>query len=115
MHCRREKNNFSLLKKIIHYGGDVTCPNHSGYTALHSAVCEANLEIVKFLVEQGANIDKLDSHRWKPRSLAEQQGHEETMAFFKSSKEMKTISEKPETLSIGKFSSEPILSKTSDQ
>ncbi|GMI88592.1 K+ transporter 1 [Hibiscus trionum] len=110
-----EKNNLSLLKKIVHYGGDVTCLSHSGSTALHAAVCEGNLEIVKFLVEQGADIDKPDFHLWTPRNLAEHQGHEEIIAFFKSSKEMKTdqslksVPEKPETRSLIRFSSVPII------
>ncbi|KAE8669154.1 Potassium channel AKT1 [Hibiscus syriacus] len=109
-----EQNNLSLLKKIILYGGDVTCLSHTGYTALHAAVCEGNLEIVKFLVEQGADIDKPDFHLWTPRVLAEQQGHEEILAFFESSKEMKTnqsksIPEKPKMLSLGRYSSEPVI------
>ncbi|KAK8698444.1 hypothetical protein V6N13_114562 [Hibiscus sabdariffa] len=110
-----EKNNLSLLKKIIHYGGDITCTSHTGQTALHVAVCEGNLEIVKFLVEQGADIDKPDFHLWTPVNLAEQQGHEEIIAFFKSSKKMKTdqsivsVPEKPEMLSLSRFSSEPVI------
>ncbi|KAL4304629.1 hypothetical protein GQ457_10G016630 [Hibiscus cannabinus] len=110
-----EKNNLSLLKKIIHYGGDITCASHTGQTALHVAVCEGNLEIVKFLVEQGADIDKPDFHLWTPANLAEQQGHDEIIAFFKSSKKMKTdqsivsIPEKPEMLSLSRFSSEPVI------
>ncbi|KAE8698374.1 Potassium channel AKT1 [Hibiscus syriacus] len=113
-----EQNNLSLLKKIIHYGGDVTCLSHTGYTALHAAVCEGNLEIVKFLVEQGADVDKPDFHLWTPRVLAEQQGHEEILAFFELSKETKTdqsiksTTEKPETLSLGKFASEPVIRPT---
>ncbi|KAK8568692.1 hypothetical protein V6N12_007236 [Hibiscus sabdariffa] len=110
-----EKNNLSLLKKIIHYGGDITCASHTGHTALHVAVCEGNLEIVKFLVERGADIDKPDFHLWTPANLAEQQGHEEIIAFFKSGKEMKTdqsivsIPEKSETISLSRFSSEPAI------
>ncbi|CAA3033770.1 potassium channel AKT1-like [Olea europaea subsp. europaea] len=33
-----------------------------GTTALHTAICEENIEVVKFLMEQGANIDKPDVH-----------------------------------------------------
>ncbi|KAK8597857.1 hypothetical protein V6N13_095253 [Hibiscus sabdariffa] len=109
-----EQNNLNLLKEIIRYGGDVTCPRNNGYTALHVAVCEDNVEIVKFLLEQGADIDKPDVHHWTPRDLAEQQGHEEIKTIFESSKEMKpppimSIPEMQEPRYLGRFTSEPAI------
>lgn len=71
-----EQNSLNLLKEIVRYGGDVASPRKSGTTALHVAVCEDNTEIVRFLLEQGADIDKPDIHGWTPRDLADQQGHE---------------------------------------
>ncbi|KAE8677161.1 Potassium channel AKT1 [Hibiscus syriacus] len=84
-----EQNNLNLLKEIVQYRGDVTRPRHNGYTALHVAVCEGNIEIVKYLMDQGADIDKLDVHGWTPRDLAEQQGHEEIKTMFESEKKRK--------------------------
>ncbi|KAK8595655.1 hypothetical protein V6N13_000355 [Hibiscus sabdariffa] len=109
-----EQNNLSLLKEIIRYGGDVTCPRNNGYTALHVAVCEDNIEIVKFLLERGADIDKPDVHHWTPRDLAEQQGHEEIKTIFESSKEMKpppimSIPEMQEPRYLGRFTSDPAI------
>ncbi|KAL0426903.1 UNVERIFIED_CONTAM: Potassium channel AKT1 [Sesamum latifolium] len=52
-----EQNNLELLKEIVHFGGDVTKAKNNGCTALHVAVCEGNIEIVKFLLDQGANIE----------------------------------------------------------
>ncbi|GMJ07466.1 K+ transporter 1 [Hibiscus trionum] len=109
-----EQNNLNLLNEIIRYGGDVTCPRNNSYTALHVAVCEDNIEIVKFLLEQGADIDKPDVHHWTPRDLAEQQGHEEIMMIFKSSKEMNppsimSVQEKQEPHYLGRFTSEPVI------
>ncbi|TYH08055.1 hypothetical protein ES288_A08G284600v1 [Gossypium darwinii] len=109
-----EQNNLTLLKQIIYYGGDVTCPSHNGHTALHAAVCEGNIEIVKFLVEQGADINKPDVHHWTPSELAEQQGHEEIKAIFESSKELKTKTDQssmfvPEKQFLGRFTSEPVI------
>ncbi|CAL5360690.1 unnamed protein product [Camellia sinensis] len=60
-----EQNNLELLKKILYHGGDVTLPKINGSTALHVAVCEGNTEIVKFLLDQGTNIDKPDIHEQK--------------------------------------------------
>ncbi|KAK4257354.1 hypothetical protein QN277_006952 [Acacia crassicarpa] len=80
-----EQNNLNLLKDILKHGGDVSLPRHyDGITALHIAVCEGNIEIVKFLLEQGADVDQPDRNGWKPRALADQQGHEEIKAIFQS-------------------------------
>ncbi|XP_022749735.1 potassium channel AKT1-like [Durio zibethinus] len=109
-----EQNKLNLLMKIVSYGGDVTRSRHNGYTALHIAVCEGNIEIVNFLLDQGADIDKPDVHGWTPWDLAEQQGHEEIKMIFESSKEMKiqsimSIPEKQETRYLGRFTSEPVI------
>ncbi|KAE8654655.1 putative Nodulation receptor kinase precursor [Hibiscus syriacus] len=111
-----EQNNLNLFKEIICYGGDVTLPSSKGYTALHVAVCEGNIEIVKFLLEQGANIDKPDFQGWTPKDLVEQQGHEEIQNIFESTNKkkktlpIKSILEKKETSFLGRFTSKPIIS-----
>ncbi|XLS69373.1 hypothetical protein HN51_020396 [Arachis hypogaea] len=77
-----EKNSMELLKRICQYGWDVTQPTHNGTTALHTAVCEGNLQMTKFLVEKGANIDLQDATGWTPRTLADQQDHDEIKCMF---------------------------------
>ncbi|KAJ6435312.1 hypothetical protein OIU84_000491 [Salix udensis] len=62
-----ELNNLNLLKEIVQCGEDVTGTRNNGTTALHVAVCEDNTEIVRFLLDQGADIDKPDAHGWSPR------------------------------------------------
>ena len=92
-----EQNNLSLLKDIVRYGGDVTLVrNQNGTTALHVAVSEDNVEIVKFLLHHGSDIDKQDKEGWSPRDLADQQGHEEIKAIFASSAEAKPAVAIPE-------------------
>lgn len=98
-----EKNNLELLKEIVRHGGDVTKPRNNGSTALHVAVCEDNIEMVRFLLDQMADIDKPDVHGWTPRELADQQGHEDIQLIFQSFKETRT---QP----IGRFTSEPAIS-----
>ncbi|CAH2042189.1 unnamed protein product, partial [Thlaspi arvense] len=82
-----EQNSLELLEELVRYGGDVTHPKSNGCTALHVAVCEGNTEIVKFLLDNGADMDKTDNHGWTPRDLAEQQGHEDIKILFQSTKE----------------------------
>ncbi|XP_016495544.2 potassium channel AKT1 isoform X2 [Nicotiana tabacum] len=110
-----EQNNLNLLKKIVHYGGDITSPNINGSSsALHVAVCEGNVEIVNYLLDQGANIDQVDQHGWTPRDLAVQQGHEDIKLLFQS-KKLTTTQTIPEehpqsgVRFLGRFKSEPTI------
>ncbi|CAH9063616.1 unnamed protein product [Cuscuta epithymum] len=82
-----EQADLDLLKNIMKYGGDVTLLNSLGTTALHMAVSEENLEMVKFLVEHGADIEKPDVHGWSPRALAEYHGNEDIKEVFRSKEE----------------------------
>ncbi|KAI8569008.1 hypothetical protein RHMOL_Rhmol02G0245600 [Rhododendron molle] len=108
-----EQNNLDLLKDIINHGGDITLLNSLGTTALHTAISEENTEIVKFLVDQGADIDKSDVHGWTPRCLADYQGHEEIKALFQTMKDTgNQPASVPETQGVlyrNKYQSEPTM------
>ncbi|XP_072968740.1 potassium channel AKT1-like [Typha angustifolia] len=113
--CRAaEENSTKLLEDVIRYGGDVNLPRKDGSTALHRAVCEGNIQLVKFLLKQGADIDRPDCHGWTPRSLADQQSHEEIKALFEVKKALNrsssVINPKSAPLLLGKFNSEPVVS-----
>ena len=116
-----EQNNLKLLKEIIRLGGDVMRSKSNGTTALHIAVCEGNTEIVRFLLDKGADIDKPDFDGWTPRALAEQQGHEDIQLLFQSSGEPKNQSfiAMPEQRNgnqfLGRFNSEPTISPLSQE
>lgn len=78
------KNSLEMLKEIIHYGGKVTLPKRDGTTALHVAVSEGNVEVVEFLLDHGAEMDKADINGWTPRSLADQHCNQEIKALFQA-------------------------------
>ncbi|KAJ6820407.1 potassium channel AKT1-like [Iris pallida] len=84
-----EQNDLELLEKIIQCGGDATVPQHGQdrNTPLHVAVNEGNVEMARFLLDQGADVDKPNIHGWTPRTLADQQGHEEIVALFQEKRE----------------------------
>ncbi|XP_057537092.1 potassium channel AKT1-like isoform X1 [Amaranthus tricolor] len=122
------KNDFDLLKKIVHYGVDVnlstsistvlsnaefSIPIHNGGTALHVAVSEGNVKFVEYLLDQGANVDMPDMKGWTPRALAEQQGHEDIIALLqaKGGPKPQTVLQVPEELKyrVTRFTSEPNL------
>lgn len=113
-----EQNNLNLLKDIRRHGGDITLTNSLGTTALHVAVSEDNFDIVKYLLDQGANIDKPDKHGWTPRDLADQQGHIEIKAIFEAKGEPKAQSfvampiperQGSNVRYLGRFTSEPTI------
>ncbi|GAB4837568.1 hypothetical protein Ancab_002418 [Ancistrocladus abbreviatus] len=79
-----EHNDLDLLKDIVHYGGDVTLSKGSGSAALHAAVSGGNAEIVKYLLSQGAETDKLDASGWTPKTLADYHGNEEIKMMLQS-------------------------------
>ncbi|GFP92656.1 potassium channel akt1 [Phtheirospermum japonicum] len=112
-----EKNNLDMLKELVGHGGDVTRPkSNGGMTALHVAVCEGNSEIVKFLLDKGANIDAPDDSNSTPRTLAEGQGHANIKQLFESYKAGSnettvTISEERRAVRfLGRYKSEPTMS-----
>ncbi|KAL2897769.1 Potassium channel AKT1 [Bienertia sinuspersici] len=77
-----EQDNFELLKDVVRYGGNVTSAKGNGTTALHVAATQGNSTIVKFLLKQGADMDKSDLHGWTPRQYANHAGIEEIKALF---------------------------------
>ncbi|KAG6505943.1 hypothetical protein ZIOFF_031256 [Zingiber officinale] len=107
-----EHDSVQMLEEIVHYGGDVTAAKGDGTTALHQAVCDGNLAVAEFLVRHGADANKPDSHGWSPRSLAEQQGHEEIKALFDSVKQAASgadPSARTAAAPVRRFSSEPAI------
>ncbi|XP_014503345.1 potassium channel AKT1 [Vigna radiata var. radiata] len=78
-----ETNNLEIVKEIIERKGEVRESDSKLTTLLHAAVCEGNTEIVKYLIELGADIDRQDDVGLTARSLAEHQCHEEILNIFK--------------------------------
>lgn len=106
-----ERNSLELLEEIIRYGGDVTRPKSDGTTALHVAVSGGDAKIAEFLLDQGADVDTADANGWTPRSLAEQQGHEEIKVLFKAKGKNKSPNRSPQLLKrINRVPSVPYIS-----
>ncbi|KAG6405752.1 hypothetical protein SASPL_133346 [Salvia splendens] len=103
-----ENNDLDLLKEISCRDGDVTWPNHDGPQALHFAVCQGNLEMVKFLLDQGADLDVADENGLTSRELADQKGHDDIKELFAKS-DADEKSRPNGARFLGRFKSDPIM------
>ena len=63
-------NDLVLLTRYIESGVDFNMPDYDNRTALHLAVCNGHLNVVRFLVEKGkVDVNFLD--RWQSTALDE--------------------------------------------
>jgi len=60
----------SMVEYLISQNADVNAQSTAGYTPLHHAVIHRNFEIVKLLIENGADINIVDFGLQTPLSLA---------------------------------------------
>ncbi|XP_052830444.1 LOW QUALITY PROTEIN: protein phosphatase 1 regulatory subunit 12A-like [Octopus bimaculoides] len=52
--------------KLLARGVDINTANVDGFTALHQACIDDKIDMVKFLVENGADVDVCDNEGWTP-------------------------------------------------
>nr|XP_019939707.1 PREDICTED: protein phosphatase 1 regulatory subunit 12C isoform X1 [Paralichthys olivaceus] len=60
----------------------INCSNADGITALHQACIDGSMEIVTFLLEQGANVNQVDSEGWTPLHVAASCGYSDIADFL---------------------------------
>ncbi|KAM3864686.1 protein phosphatase 1 regulatory subunit 12C [Diretmus argenteus] len=60
----------------------MNCANADGITALHQACIDGSLEMVVFLLAQGANVNQVDSEGWTPLHVAASCGNLEITDFL---------------------------------
>ncbi|KAM9313827.1 protein phosphatase 1 regulatory subunit 12C isoform 2-T2 [Pholidichthys leucotaenia] len=60
----------------------IDCSNADGITALHQACIDGSMDMVTFLVEQGANVNQVDSEGWTALHVAASCGYPEIAEFL---------------------------------
>ncbi len=58
------EGELELVKKTALEVTNPSAANDEGITALHNAICAGHLEIVRFLVELGCDVNAQDSDGW---------------------------------------------------
>ncbi|XP_050231467.1 potassium channel KAT1-like isoform X2 [Mercurialis annua] len=71
----REKSEKFIGHNLMKHAADTDLTVDDGQKALHAAVCNGHIEMVKILLEGGASTNKPDSRGWTPKALAQQQGN----------------------------------------
>ena len=74
LHLAARSNHSDVVKfLLLECKADATAELASGRTCFHFAACNANVEIMKLLIEKSANINALDDENCTPLCLAIQQ------------------------------------------
>ncbi|KAF3331954.1 potassium channel AKT2-like isoform X1 [Carex littledalei] len=64
-----KRNDLETLKDLLKHGLEIDSVNHKGLTALRVALTEDNVEMVKYLVVNGANIEKANLRKWTSQKM----------------------------------------------
>ena len=96
------------VKELLDKGIDVNAANTYGATALASAADRGHLEVVKLLLERGANPNTQDTfYKLKPLSWAAQRGHMEIVRLLLD----RGATADPELLIGGIYGEQPAIVK----
>ncbi len=66
------KGHLATAKRLVESGAEIT---HGGWTPLHYAAFEGRTEVVKYLIEKGADKNDLAPNGYTPLMLAARGGH----------------------------------------
>ncbi len=69
---------------LVEYGADVNAAQHGGWTALHEAVNQGNMDMVRYLIEKGAEATKKNDQGVAAVDIAKEKGHQEVLAALKA-------------------------------
>jgi len=77
--------NLRRIKELIETGTDVNVKTEYGYTPLHVAVITRNRAVVRYLLDNGADINAMNGNLETPYSLAAKKGDFELMTIILNS------------------------------
>ena len=88
-----KENNVAQIQKMLQAGENINAKNSLGNTALHYATAAENSDMVKFLLENGADATIANDKGWTPQAIAEKKNFYEIMTMFQSAENNKNLSD----------------------
>ena len=85
LHFCSAKSHVDTIRYILEHdnlGHDINAQSSSGYTALHEAARGGSLDIVKLLIEHGAEIDRKSNENWTPLLMASHSNKGDVVRFL---------------------------------
>ncbi|XP_026828523.1 uncharacterized protein LOC105286418 isoform X2 [Ooceraea biroi] len=77
--------HLEVVKTFLQYRiVDMNTKGNDNWTILHIASQESNLDMVKYLVDNGSDINAKNASGLKPMHIAAREGHKDTVEFFLS-------------------------------
>ena len=72
-----QKGHLETVKVLHQHGAniDAISEDHRGISVLHNAVIEHHVDIIKYLINQGATMNVFDSAGFSPLHIAAKHGH----------------------------------------
>jgi ankyrin repeat protein len=62
---------FGIAELLLHHGADINLGNRTGYTPLHNACFNSSIELCRFLIDHGADVNIYDDeYLWTPLQVA---------------------------------------------
>ncbi|PKA96931.1 ankyrin repeat protein [Flavobacteriaceae bacterium MAR_2009_75] len=74
-------NPVSTIEYLVSQGNDVNKRTHDSRTYVFWAASNGNLEVVKYLIKEGAKLDLVDSHGYGPISFTAATGQQDTAIY----------------------------------
>lgn len=85
--------DIAVIQNYLKQGENINAKNSLGNTALHYAVASDNVELVKFLLENGADATVQNDKGWTPLAIAEKKNLTDIVKVFDAEQNNKNLSD----------------------